>query len=305
MRSFILSVFVLITTSVSAQDFQYTESFDTISLAERNIYLQSIARSTLYEGSSKNAVSFTLPKNTIEWYYAFTTTEGEKGEGLLNLASNLYASSSTGSLSTLSENLIPKGVNTINVSLIPNYDAQSFINGREHTYFQNSSIQNSNQGIVRIKDNVEGNYALGLSNPSQLNGANVFVEVIAVVSNKTLLNQSNIEEAYIFARFAARKFTERDYNGALALSDSSLAKYELGYSYGIKSASLLQQGREMAAIKSLKQALTLLSNQSENNAELNSLKSMFKQLKKKEKKSNAQEFIDIINEQRWNNILEE
>ena len=69
--------------------------------------------------------------------------------------------------------------------------------------------------------------------------------------------------------------------------------------------ALLQQQKEIAAIKSLKQALVLLSNQSENNTELNSLKSLFKQLKKKEKISEAQEFIDIINEQRWNNILEE
>ena len=304
MRAFILTILTLTTSLLSAQDFQYTETFDTISLAERNIYLSSVARATLYEGSSKNAVSFTLPENTSEWYYAYTTTEGEKGEGFLNLASSLYSTSLIGEASLLDKVSIPKGVNTINVSLIPNYNAQSFINGTEYTYYQNSSIQNSNQGIIQITDNIKGSFALGLSNPSQLNGANVFVEVVAIVSNKTLLNQAVIEEASMFARFAASKFRDRNYKGALALSDSSIAKYELGYAHGIKSAALLQQGKEMAAIKSLKQALTLLANQSDNNAELNSLKGLFKQLKKKEKKSNAQEFIDIINEQRWSNILE-
>ncbi len=305
MKSSITAILAFLSISLFGQDFQYQESFDTISLVERNVYLSSITRSALYEGSSTNAISFTLPDNTTEWYYAFATTEGEKGEGFLNLASSLYASTVVGGTSSISEISIPQGVNAINISLMSSFAAQNFSSGREYNYFPNSSVQNSNQGAIQVKDNLEGNFALGLSNPSQLNGVHVFVEVIAVVSNKTLLNQGAIEDAAIFARFAASKFISRDYEQALALCDSSISKYELGYAYGVRSAAQLQQQKEIAAIKSLKQALVLLSNQSENNTELNSLKSLFKQLKKKEKISEAQEFIDIINEQRWNNILEE
>lgn len=305
MRPFITAILAFLSVSLFGQDFEYQESFDTISLAERNVYLNSIIRSELYEGSSKNVISFTLPDNTIEWYYAFTTTEGEKGEGFLNLASSLYASTVLTNANSISQISIPQGVNTIDVSLINGFATQNFSSGREYNYFANSSIQNSNQGVIQVKDILQGNFALGLSNPSQLNGVNVFVEVIAVVSNKTLLNQEAIEGAAIFARFAASKFISREYEQALELCDSSISKYALGYAYGIKSAVLLKQGNEISAIKSLKQSLALLDNQSENNYELNSIKSLFKQLKKKEKISEAQEFINIINEQRWNNILEQ
>lgn len=73
--------------------------------------------------------------------------------------------------------------------------------------------------------------------------------------------------------------------------------------YGIQSAIQVYKGDEMAALNSLKEALLLLDGQSTSNEELNSLRALFKQLKKKEKIKSAQQYIDLINDQRWENIL--
>lgn len=293
---------LLLAVITNAQPFRYTEVIDTINLAERNVYLNSITRASLLEGASRNTIGITIPENTIEWYYAFSTTEGEKGEGFLDLATNLYSTAlSDGAVgSSLS---IPKGVNAVDVYLIDRFDANAFNSGQPVNIYPESSVTNSTDGAFKVSYPLEGAYVIALNNPSQLNGVYVFVEVIAVTSEKTLLDQDKIEEASINTKFALKKFQYREYTAAQTAVDNALSIYQLGLAYGIQSAIQVYHGDEMGALNSLKEALLLLDGQSTSNEELNSIKALFKQLKKREKIKSAQQFIDLINDERWENIL--
>lgn len=298
-----LSILALLFAVITqGQPFQYSEVIDTVILAERNVYLNSITRASLLEGASRNTIGITIPENTIEWYYAFSTTEGEKGEGFLDLATNLYATALTDGAvgSSLS---IPQGVDAVDVYLISGFNANVFASGQPVSIYDASSVSNSTDGAFKVTNPLEGRYAIALSNPSQLNGVHVFVEVLAVTSEKTLLDQDKIEEARIYTKFALKKFQYREYNDAQTAVDNSLKVYQLGLAYGIQSAIQVYKGDEMAALNSLKEALLLLDGQSTSNEELNSLRALFKQLKKKEKIKSAQQYIDLINDQRWENIL--
>ena len=298
-----LSILALLFTAVTqAQPFQYSEVIDTVILAERNVYLSSIARASLLEGASRNTIGIFIPENTIEWYYAFSTTEGEKGEGFLNLAASLYSTAlADGSVgSSLS---IPQGVNTVDAYLIDGFSSNLFNAGQLTGFYESSSVKSATDGAFKVTEPLAGRYAIGLNNPSQLNGVYVFVEVLAVTSEKTLLDQDKIEEARIYTKFALKKFQYREYNDAQTAVDNSLKVYQLGLAYGIQSAIQVYNGDEMAALNSLKEALLLLDGQSTSNEELNSLRALFKQLKKKEKIKSAQQYMDLINDQRWENIL--
>ena len=84
---------VIILLFISMIQLGYSQDFEIIReskklIDSRDIYLNGGMRAG-FGGKSRTSIKIDLPPNTVEWYYSFTTTEGENGTAKLNLAMQL------------------------------------------------------------------------------------------------------------------------------------------------------------------------------------------------------------------------
>ena len=180
-------IFVILSTSVGAQTYETNRKAIQI-IQPRQIYLNGGLRSYM-GGKSRTYIEVNLPRNTVKWYYSFTTSKGQSGSDNLNLALQLSSflldpSHLTGSL--LSSIKVPNGSSVIDVYLCnrPNIDA--FLNkvdnsGGTFYYDMQGSTLNTKQAVVEIDNVKSGIWFLGIKNPSSLNAVNVTIEVVAIV----------------------------------------------------------------------------------------------------------------------------
>ena len=77
-----------ITSTLSYSQYTKTERTSKTIVQQRSFYLNGGLRASA-GGKSRVVIPFDLPKNTIEWYYSFSTSEGTSGTKNLNLAIQL------------------------------------------------------------------------------------------------------------------------------------------------------------------------------------------------------------------------
>lgn len=188
---------LLLITSSSILFSQRTETIHkTVSVAkEVTISLNGGMRASV-GGKSRNVISFTLPKNTVEWYYAFSTNAGTSGTQNLNLGIQLASKLETSGIASLvaSQVKIPNGSNSIDVYLLDDNNVKAFIekwdnNGGTYYYKKEGSAMNIKSGTIGVKNIKSGHWNLGLKNPSSLDGTNVTIEVIAIVEETKYIDE--------------------------------------------------------------------------------------------------------------------
>ncbi len=175
------------------------KKFKTVQLIkERDIYLNGGTRAT-FGGKSRTYIQVDLPINTVRWYYSFSTSTGESGTGALNLATQLATKfamnsnpigeliSTTGVADEIAESIkIPQGSSAVDIYLCDRENIDLFLEkqdnfGGSYTYKIGGSVENVKQAIVDIKKIKTGTWYLGLKNPSQLDGVNISIEVVAII----------------------------------------------------------------------------------------------------------------------------
>jgi len=155
-------------------------------MPQQTFYLNGGGRA-IFGGKSRTYFQITLPKNTVSWYYTFTTKEGTKSTAL-NLVPQLARYFDPSGLTSLSLSAIlsPTGSSSCDIYLMDRKNADAFLEkvdnwGGSFSYTISGSRQNFKNGTVEINDKVNGICYLGFKNPSGSTGINITFEVAAIV----------------------------------------------------------------------------------------------------------------------------
>ncbi|MBL4663952.1 MAG: hypothetical protein JKY22_10480 [Flavobacteriaceae bacterium] len=131
-----------------AQEFKIKRETHQL-IEKREVYLNGGMRSQ-FGGKSRTYIQVDLPRNTVKWYYSFTTTKGENGSKNLNLAlqlSTLLLDSSTILSSVLPEIEVPDGVASIDVYLCDRVNIDKFMDkadlyGGVYSFTMEGTVEN-------------------------------------------------------------------------------------------------------------------------------------------------------------------
>ena len=157
-------------------------------MTPQTFYLNGGAKSTM-GGKSRTLINIKLPKNTVEWYYSFSTTKVENSKSTISLISQLTKLYDPSGVTAMAANAIltPTGEGVCDIYLMDKKNADAFIQkidnyGGKFNYFASGSRENFKNGTVVVRDIRSGNWCLGFKNPSTLEGISITLEVAAIVN---------------------------------------------------------------------------------------------------------------------------
>ena len=172
-----------------------TKSQKVVEVLEPQAFYLNGGAKNLMGGSSRIGFKIDLPPNTVEWYYAFTTEPNNDKEQTIELENQLGLLLSTLGYSPTLINLIkiPEGQGLIDVFLTDRNGYNTFF---EKDFFDmwkykspghivEGSRTNMKEGKVKIDDVQSGSHFLVIRNTSGTIGANIKLEVVAVVEELT------------------------------------------------------------------------------------------------------------------------
>ena len=183
----LLYFYIVLLLNLSITSAQTLKVVDVIK--KRIIVIKTIGKDT------RNVVPVLLPKNTVEWYYSFTTDTEALGTKTLNLAVQLgglvasaYYGKAAGSI--LSQIEVPEGSSRVDIYLMNNNGKERFIikddikwGARGISRYESGSVTSTKSGTVKIKSPNSGTLYLGLKHPGGYNSFNVILEVVAIVKS--------------------------------------------------------------------------------------------------------------------------
>lgn len=163
------------------------EKLETVTLQNEKFYVNSRSNAFIKGGKSRVLVPVNLPENTVEWYYVFTASRNEdevkQTLNTFNLASVLsgYIKRDADLKSAVANMVTPPGAEICDIYLLDEKNAWQFTDKEDFSYNLNASRENYKSGLVRVWDTNANKVYLGLSNPDNLHGIHIAVEVVAVV----------------------------------------------------------------------------------------------------------------------------
>ncbi len=219
---FCLFALLMSAFTVSGQTFE-RKAVSVVS--QRSIYLNGGVNAS-FGGKSRTTIPITLPENTVSWYYSFSTTPGQSGAQNLNLLAQLAALAidPTGLTSDIVSLIkIPSGSAIIEAYLMDQENSDAFLrkvdlNGGTYSFYREGTLTNTKHAVVPINNFPQGTHYLGLKNPSEIDGVNIYLEVVAIV-----LEESEQEsEAVAMGNLGWKAFERGDYNKCIELSKKAL-----------------------------------------------------------------------------------
>tara|TARA_R110002051_G_scaffold325205_1_gene426319 strand:- start:2749 stop:3663 length:915 start_codon:yes stop_codon:yes gene_type:complete len=260
-------LFLLIIQLGFSQEYEIIRETKQI-VDSRDIYLNGGTRAQ-FGGKSRTYIKFDLPKNTIQWYYSFTTTKGKSGTGNLNLAvqlTGMMADPSGITSSAMSQIKVPEGVATADIYLIDRNNLQPFLSKTQYKHYPEGMVQNTKQAIVEVDDIKNGSWYLGIINPSSMNGINLNIEIVAITEVKKLISKSETQQkAELYGGLGWKQFENGDYEKCIEYCDKANAEYELGWVLANKGLALLMTNKESNAMETYINAITLIKKQPQSN----------------------------------------
>lgn len=213
---------LIIPTLLLVSNYVFSQTYTTKTLVTTTKYLCSLSKSYL-GGTSRIPILVELPPNTVEWYYSFSTSEGESGTAMLNLGIQLYAASQLGPLgaSAAKQIEVPKGSNAIDVLLISVESKKDFELEKDDKvlgYEAYCSLKAS-QAVMPINKLLTGSYYLGLKNTNNLNGINVTVEVVAIVEEA----DPNADKGQLYGSMGWKAYEKGELDKCVELSLKALS----------------------------------------------------------------------------------
>ena len=283
---------------------EYETIIKTKKLIEnRDIYLNGGFRSQL-GGKSRTYIKFDLPKNTIKWYYSFTTSKGQNGSSNLNLAlqlTSLLSDPSGITSGTLSSVKIPDGVALVDIYLLDKKNLSSFaskadLNGGSYNYYEEGTLENTKQALVEIDDVKRGTWYLGIKNPSSINGVNISIEVVAITETKKEIEKTEAQKnAELYGELARISYINGNYIKAIELCNTSIKKFELGWVFVNKGLSELLLKQDEKAITTFIKAITLIKKQPKANFHFKqTIKDLEKALTECPESKSIKEILELI-----------
>ncbi len=230
----------------------------------RDIYLNGGMRSQ-FGGKSRTYIKIDLPPNTVQWYYSFTTTEGQSGTGNLNLAvqlTGMLADPSGIASSAVSAIDVPEGVATADIYLIDQTNLQPFLNKVGYKHYAEGMAENTKQAVVKVDDIRAGSWYLGIMNPSSMNGINLNIEIVAITETRSAISKSDAQQkSELYGGLGWTQFKNGNYAKCIEYSDKANAEFELGWVLANKGLCQLMTDKESDAMETYINALTLIKKQ--------------------------------------------
>lgn len=233
-------------------------------MPQQTFYLNGGARS-MFGGVSRQVFTIDIPKNTVEWYYSYTTTEGTApSSASIKLASQLTRLIDPTGLTAIATSAIlcPTGSNSCDGFLIGDHqNAQAFINkddnlGGSFRYYAASSRANFRDGTIQVQGLNNGRYYLGFKNPSASTGVTVAFEVAAIVEEM----DPNYEKAVNYGNLGWKAYESGDIDRSILYSKKALeldadlifVKTNLGLCYLIKKDEIAATDLYMDALTGIR-----------------------------------------------------
>jgi hypothetical protein len=279
-----LKLFFLIIISLSNFCFsqETITKFEPIQLIKtRQIYLNGGTKA-MFGGKSREYIKIDLPPNTTEWYYSFSTSPGISGTKNINLFAQVASTfatktsmignimSATGITKEVAKAVqIPEGSNSADIYLCDRANIDKFLAKEDQSFFGSSfsytmegTVQNTKQALVQINDIISGTVYLGLKNPSAMDGMNVSIEVVAIVKTETKVEKSeNQQKAELFGNLGWKQFQNGNYEKCIEYSAKSKNYQELGWVMANVGLSQLMLNKEIDAMETYVNAITLIKKQ--------------------------------------------
>ncbi|HNP66847.1 MAG TPA: hypothetical protein PKH16_02990 [Aequorivita sp.] len=260
---------------ISIIQFSFGQEFEIVRetkklIDSRNIYLNGGTRAE-FGGKSRTSIKIDLPPNTVEWYYSFTTTQGENGTQNLNLAmqlSPMLIDPSGLSAVAISKVKVPEGVATADIYLLDQRNVNLFLqkvdlNGGTFLQYPEGLVENTKQAIVKVDDIKRGTWYLGLKNPSSMNGININIEVVVITeTRKPIAKTEKQQKADLYGGLAKTQYDNGAYDKCVEYCDKAMAEYELGWVLATKGLAQLMLDKEMEGTETYINAITLVKQQS-------------------------------------------
>lgn len=193
-------------------------------LAPQTMVLNSQA-SASFVGKNRNTIEIVLPKNTVEWYYSFTTTKDMTTSPTLNLlaqVTKLYDPTGITAMATTSL-FSPGGASVCDIYLLDATNQKGFIEKGDkwqntYQYIASGSRENYANGTITINNIKQGTYYLGFKNSSLKDGISVTVEVVAIVEDAIKTEPTDAQnKAELLQNLALKAFNENKLDNALEL----------------------------------------------------------------------------------------
>lgn len=234
-------------------------------MTPQTFYLNGGTKAT-FGGKSRTWFNIPLPKNTVEWYYSFTTTKNQNSSssvGLLSQLTRLYDPTGMTAIAT-NAILTPSGAGVCDIYLMDRANSDKFIEkvdnwGGSYSYKVNGSRENYKNGTVQIKDILSGNWCLGFKNPSATEGISITFEVVAIVEETKIIEKTETEtKAEMFGELGWKAYEKGEYDKCVELSKKAIElNPNLGWVHNNIGLVNLIKGDYISAIDSYSTAITL------------------------------------------------
>ncbi|WP_298426143.1 hypothetical protein [uncultured Kordia sp.] len=298
---FLFITFISFQLSLSQE---YDVTYETIEVIKtRSIYLNGGLRSQ-FGGKSRIYIPIDLPKNTVKWYYSFSTKKGKSGIQNLNLAlqlSSMILDPSTLTSQVTSQLKIPEGSSSVDIYLTDKENIDKFIRKEDNDgavlyYYEEGTISNTKSAIVEIDDTNSGTVYLGLKNPSASSGVNISIEVVAIIENRVLIEKSDGQQkAELYGDLGWTQFEKGNYQKCIEYSDKANNEFELGWVLANKGLAQLMLNKESDAMETYINAITLIKKQPQSDYVFSEvIKDINNALKIKPNLSGAEEIKQLI-----------
>lgn len=218
-------VFLLLTVSTANCQTVLKERKTVQILAPELFYLNGGNMATFGGGKSRVWYEIKLPKNTIEWYYTFTTTEGKDPAPSIDLFAQLTKMIDPSGMTGIVAKAImtPKGAAVCDIYLMDRPNADKFLQKVECSHWIDGSRENLMQASVPVKEHKSGTLYLGFRNPAAVQGITVTFEVVAIVEETTIKEKTENEtKAEMFAELGWKAYEKGDYDKCMELSKKAL-----------------------------------------------------------------------------------
>jgi tetratricopeptide (TPR) repeat protein len=199
----IIAMIFIICSSASAQVYSTKYKATTI-MQQEQFYLNGGSR---IGGKPRTTIKIDLPENTVKWYYSFHSIANDEklkmeNQGLVTQLTKIAANPKFEiSKVIIGSILTPTGSGVIDIYLSNYEGSQNFMKKSFGSYdykdignYAEGSRQNIKQGVIDIDDIKTGSVYLCFRNPSGSQGVNVSLEVVAIVEEKTLDNNTWSQE---------------------------------------------------------------------------------------------------------------
>jgi len=234
-------------------------------MSPQTFYLNGGTRAT-FGGKSRILINISLPPNTVEWYYSFSTSKNENSSMSIGLISQLTKLVDPTGLTAIATSsiLTPTGAGVCDIYLMDRKNADAFMEkvdnlGGSYYYEISGSRENYKNGTVQIKYIASGNRCLGFKNPSATQGISITFEVAAIVEETKLIQKSETEQKVeMYGSLGWKAYEKGEYDKCLELSKKALEfNPDLGWVHNNIGLVLLIKGDYISAIDSYSTAITL------------------------------------------------